>query len=173
MQYLRTLHIVWSLVRLWITQRFTRLQTMCNVLNYCKIFKNGSVRLRLFFQFTKKQYCMYVQYCALLYWHIFRLFLVQFQFRLIEMLSLVSPYFRKFKNAVQSLDRGETPSNAASHKAPNYVQCSWKSRKRQNNSVRLLLGLSHIFNLLKFSTVPIEPDFCYAMLWKKYLKTLF
>ena len=28
------------------TRRLTRLQTMCNVLKYCEIFKNGLVRLR-------------------------------------------------------------------------------------------------------------------------------
>ena len=33
---LRTLYIVWSLVRRRITRRLTRLQTMCNVLEYCK-----------------------------------------------------------------------------------------------------------------------------------------
>ena len=39
-------YIVWSLVRRRVTRRLTWLQTMCNVLKYCKIFKNGSVRLR-------------------------------------------------------------------------------------------------------------------------------
>ena len=43
---LRTLYIVWSLVKRRVTRHLTRLQTMCNVLKYRKIFKNGSVRLR-------------------------------------------------------------------------------------------------------------------------------
>jgi len=34
---LRTLYIVWSLMRHRVTRRLTRLQTMCNVLKYCKI----------------------------------------------------------------------------------------------------------------------------------------
>ena len=37
LQYLRTLYIVLSLVRCWVTRRLTRLQTMCNVLKYRKI----------------------------------------------------------------------------------------------------------------------------------------
>ena len=36
MQYLRTLHIVWSLVRRRVTRRLTRLQTMYNVLKHRK-----------------------------------------------------------------------------------------------------------------------------------------
>ena len=35
---LRTLNIVWSLVRRRVSRRLTRLQTMCNVLKYRKIF---------------------------------------------------------------------------------------------------------------------------------------
>ena len=31
--------------------------------------------------------------------------------------------FAMFKNVVHSLEPGETPSNSASHQAPNYVQC--------------------------------------------------
>ena len=46
LQYLRKLYIVWSLVRCRVTRHPARLQTMCNVLKYCKIFKNGLVRLR-------------------------------------------------------------------------------------------------------------------------------
>ena len=34
---LRTLYIVWSLVRRRVTRRLTRLQTMCNALEYRKI----------------------------------------------------------------------------------------------------------------------------------------
>ena len=52
LRYLRTLYIVWSLVRRRVTRRLTRLQTMRNVLKYRKIFQNGAIRLRLFFQFT-------------------------------------------------------------------------------------------------------------------------
>jgi len=33
-------------------------------------------------------------------------------------------FFAKFKNVVYSLEPGETPSNSASHQAPNYVQHS-------------------------------------------------
>ena len=41
LRYLRSLYIVWSLVRRRDTRRLTRLQAMCNVLKYCKIFKNA------------------------------------------------------------------------------------------------------------------------------------
>ena len=34
-------------------------------------------------------------------------------------------YFAIFKNVAHSLEPGETPSYSASHKAPNYVQCSF------------------------------------------------
>ena len=33
---LKTLYIVWSLVRRRVTRRLTKLQTMCNILKYCK-----------------------------------------------------------------------------------------------------------------------------------------
>ena len=36
--------------------------------------------------------------------------------------DIISSFFAKFKNAVQSLKPGETPSNSAFHQAPNYVQ---------------------------------------------------
>ena len=36
----------------------------------------------------------------------------------------ISSFFAKFKNAVHSLEPGETPSNSASHQAPNFVQRS-------------------------------------------------
>jgi len=42
---LRTLYIVWSLVRRRFTRCLTRLKTMRNVLKYRKIFQNGSVQL--------------------------------------------------------------------------------------------------------------------------------
>ena len=38
LRYLRTLYIVWSLVRRRVTRRITRLQTMHNVLKNCKTF---------------------------------------------------------------------------------------------------------------------------------------
>ena len=37
---------------------------------------------------------------------------------------IISPFFAIFKNVVHSLEPGETPSNSASHQAPNYVQRS-------------------------------------------------
>ena len=37
---------------------------------------------------------------------------------------IISSFFAKFKNVVHSLEPGETPSNSASHQAPNYVQHS-------------------------------------------------
>ena len=37
---------------------------------------------------------------------------------------IISPFFAIFKNAVHSLEPGETPSNSASHQTPNYVQRS-------------------------------------------------
>ena len=51
---LRMSYIVWSLLRRRVTRRLTRLQTMCNILNYCKVLRCVAVaeRLRLFFQFT-------------------------------------------------------------------------------------------------------------------------
>ena len=48
--YLRTLYIVWSLVRRRLTRRLTRFQAMCNVLKYSKHYKTVAVRLRLIFQ---------------------------------------------------------------------------------------------------------------------------
>ena len=41
------MYIDWRLVRRRVTRRLTRLQTMCNDIKYCKISKNGSLRLRL------------------------------------------------------------------------------------------------------------------------------
>ena len=43
---LRTLYIVWSLLRRRVTRRLTRLQTMCNVLKYRRILYNVALRLR-------------------------------------------------------------------------------------------------------------------------------
>jgi len=43
---LRTLYIVWSLVRRRVTRCLTELQTMCNVLKYRKILNNVTLRLR-------------------------------------------------------------------------------------------------------------------------------
>ena len=37
---------------------------------------------------------------------------------------VISPFFAIFKNGVHSLEPGETPSNSASHLAPNYAQRS-------------------------------------------------
>ena len=37
---------------------------------------------------------------------------------------IILPFFAIFKNAVYSLESGETPSNSASHQAPNYEQRS-------------------------------------------------
>ena len=38
--------------------------------------------------------------------------------------TTVSPQFSIFKNVVHSLEPGETPSDSASHHAPNYAQRS-------------------------------------------------
>ena len=38
--------------------------------------------------------------------------------------DIISSFFAKFKNVVHSLEPDETPSNSASHQAPNYVQRS-------------------------------------------------
>ena len=40
------------------------------------------------------------------------------------MFVIILPFFAIFKNVVHSLEPGETPSNSASHQAPNYVQRS-------------------------------------------------
>ena len=58
--------------------------------------------------------------------------------------------FAIFKNVVHSLEPGETPSNSASHQAPNYVQCSLIS---QNTLIRCVAVAFIYFNLLKTSTV--------------------
>ena len=43
---LRTLYIVWSLVRRRVNRRLTRLQTMCNAIKYRKILWNVALRLQ-------------------------------------------------------------------------------------------------------------------------------
>ena len=53
LRYLRTLHIVWSLTRRRDARRLTRLQTMCNVLKYCKIFKTFQSGCGYFFNLLK------------------------------------------------------------------------------------------------------------------------
>ena len=47
------------------TPSLTRLETICNVLKYCKIFKNGSVRLRLVFSINLNSvlYLCKLHYC--------------------------------------------------------------------------------------------------------------
>ena len=53
-------------------------------------------------------------------------------FKSIEKINATAPqpqrtvlkFFAIFKNAVHTLEPGETPSNSASHQAPNYVQRS-------------------------------------------------
>ena len=53
-------------------------------------------------------------------------------FKLIEKINATAPqpqrnilkYFAVFKNVARSLEPVETPSNSASHQAPNYVQRS-------------------------------------------------
>ena len=73
LRYLRTLCIVWSLVRRRVTRRLTRLQTMRKVFKYSKIVQNGSMRLRFgcgyFFQFTNVQYAKYDSFFVMLYLH--------------------------------------------------------------------------------------------------------
>ena len=70
MRYLRTLHIVWSLVRRGVTRRLTRLQTMYNVIKFSEKWWNN---VKQFFtgtatqpqcnrkccQFNKDQYCKF------------------------------------------------------------------------------------------------------------------
>ena len=50
---LRKVYIVWSLVRRRVTRRFTRLQTMCNVLKYRKYFKTLRCGCIYFFNLLK------------------------------------------------------------------------------------------------------------------------
>ena len=64
MRYLRTLHIVWSLVIRRVIRRLTRLQTMYNVLQFSKndeimskINLKELQRNRNFCQFNNDQYC--------------------------------------------------------------------------------------------------------------------
>ena len=41
-----------------------------------------------------------------------------------KLIDIISSFFAKFKNVEHSLEPGETPSNSASHHAPDYVQRS-------------------------------------------------
>ena len=55
--------------------------------------------------------------------------------------DITSPCFAKFKYVIHSLEPGETPSNLASHQAPNYVQCSYISQK----TLRCVAVQLHLF----------------------------
>ena len=68
-------------------------------------------------------------------------------------LSLFHYVFAIFENVVNSLEPGETPSNSASHQAPNYVQHSSISRNTLKRCVAVAVRLRYFFNLLKTSTV--------------------
>jgi len=53
--------------------------------------------------------------------------------------AIISSFFAKFKNDVQSLEPGETPSYSASHQAPNYVQRPLISQNTLTVALRLRL----------------------------------
>ena len=75
LHHLRALSIVLSLMRRWVTQRLTRLQTMYNVLKYRKTWWNNDKnkfyatamephRNRKFLKFNNDQYCKEYRYNA-------------------------------------------------------------------------------------------------------------
>ena len=58
---------------------------------------------------------------------------------------ICSPFFATFKNAVHSFEPGETPSNSASHQAPNYVQRSEILQNALNRCVAVEVRLRLFF----------------------------
>ena len=67
--------------------------------------------------------------------------------------DIISSFFAKFKNVVHSLEPGETPSNSASHQAPNKCATILNNAKYFKT---LRCGCVYFFNLLKTSTVGID-----------------
>ena len=61
--------------------------------------------------------------------------------QLIDFLSLFHNFLWMFKNVVHSLEPGETPSNLASHQAPNYVKRSKISQKTLKRCVAVAVRL--------------------------------
>ena len=68
-------------------------------------------------------------------------------------LAIISLYFAIFKNVVHSLEPGETPSNSASHQAPDYVQRSYITQYTLKRCVAVALRCVYFFNLFKTRTV--------------------
>ena len=64
----------------------------------------------------------YLQNWSLLNWHNLRFRCGCVAVPVNWFCDIISSCFAKFKNVVHSLEPGETPSNSASHQAPNYVQ---------------------------------------------------
>jgi len=66
--------------------------------------------------------------------------------------DIISSFLAKFKKVVHNLEPGETPSNSASHQAPNYVQRSSISQHTRKRcvavAVRLLLFFQFTQNQL-------------------------
>ena len=58
---------------------------------------------------------------------------------------IISSCFAIFKNAVHSLEPGETPSNSASHQAPNYVQRPQISQNTLKRCVAVAVRLRLFF----------------------------
>ena len=76
--------------------------------------------------------------------------------------DIISSFFAKFNNVEHSLEPGETPSNSASHQAPNYVQRSKISENTLKRCVAVAVrGCVYFFNLLKTSTVIVSPECFY------------
>ena len=98
LQNLRTLHIVWSLVR----RRISRI--------------HSRILVQLWFGIST------VQYWSLLNWQNLRMCCGCVAVPVNWIFDIISLYFAKFKNVIHSLEPGETPSNSASHQSPNYVQ---------------------------------------------------
>ena len=59
--------------------------------------------------------------------------------------DIISSLFAKFKNVVHSFEPGETPSNSASHQAPNYVQRYQISQNTLKRCVAVSIRLRYFF----------------------------
>ena len=62
-----------------------------------------------------------------------------------DFLTVFHHFFAKFKNVVPSLEPGETPSNSASHQAPNYVQRSFILQNNLKRCVAVAVRLRLFF----------------------------
>jgi len=105
---LRTLYIVWSLVRRRVTRRLTRRQTMCSVLKYCKIIQTGSVRLR-FGCVIFSVYCIFTSH-----YHT--------EYEWLRVILTCKKVPVTSSDPIWTLDLDETPSNSTSHPDPSCLR---------------------------------------------------